>query len=337
MAVQALILGCAGTTLSGEERAFFKEVKPWGLILFKRNVADHEQIKRLIGDFRESIERDDAPVLIDQEGGRVQRLGPPLWPAYPSASSFARIGDPLLRRAAIRLGARLIAHELRALGITVDCLPVLDVPIPGADAVISDRAYGTKPEEIAIGGRAAAEGLIAGGVLPVIKHIPGHGRATADSHLALPRVGAPRDVLATQDFAPFRALADMPLAMTAHVVFSAIDERHPATLSRRVFNEVIRGEIGFEGLVMTDDLSMKALSGSFAERARRAYAAGCDVVLHCNGAREEMEAVASAAKPLSGKSKQRAEAALGRIRHVPEPFDSVEERARFDALLARKG
>ena len=337
MAVQALILGCAGTTLSGEERAFFKEAQPWGLILFKRNVADHAQLKRLIGEFRETVGRNDAPVLIDQEGGRVQRLGPPLWPAYPSAASFARIGDPLLRRAAIRLGARLIAYELRALGITVDCLPVLDVPVPGADAVISDRAYGTKPEEVAIGGRAAAEGLIAGGVLPVIKHIPGHGRATADSHLALPRVSAQREVLATHDFAPFRALSDMPLAMTAHVVFTAIDERHPATLSRRLFDEVIRGDIGYEGLVMTDDLSMKALSGSFAERARRAYAAGCDVVLHCNGVREEMEAVACAAKPLSGKSKQRAEAALARIRHAPEPFDSVDERAAFDALLAGKG
>jgi beta-N-acetylhexosaminidase len=334
MLVQALILGCASTALSGDERAFFKEVQPWGLILFKRNVADRAQVKRLVGEFRESVGRKDAPVLIDQEGGRVQRLGPPLWPAYPSASSFARIGDPLLRRAAIRLGARLIAHDLRALGVTVDCLPVLDVPVPGADAVISDRAYGTKPEEVTLSGRAAAEGLLAGGVLPVIKHMPGHGRAAADTHLALPRVSAPRDVLATQDFAPFRALADMPLAMTAHIVFTAIDERHPATLSRRVFQEVIRGDIGFEGLVITDDLSMKALSGSFAERTRGAYAAGCDVVLHCNGVREEMESVAGAAKPLAGKAKRRAEAALARIRHTPEPFDSVDERARFDALLA---
>lgn len=337
MAVQALILGCAATQLSDEERAFFKEVQPWGLILFKRNIADQEQVRRLIDDFREAVQRGDAPVLIDQEGGRVQRLGPPVWRAYPSASSFARISDPLLRRAAIRLGARLMAHDLRSLGITVDCLPVLDVPVSGADAVISDRAYGTKPEAVALGGRAAAEGLLAGGVLPVIKHIPGHGRAMADSHFALPRVSAPREVLALHDFFPFRALADMPLAMTAHVVFTAIDERHPATLSRRVFKEVIRGEIGFEGLVMTDDLSMKALSGSFLERARRAYAAGCDVVLHCNGVREEMDAVASAAKPFTGKSKQRAESALARLRHTPEPFDSVDEGARFDALLAGKG
>jgi beta-N-acetylhexosaminidase len=334
MAVQALIFGCAGTTLDEDERAFFKDVQPWGLILFKRNVADAEQVKRLTGAFRETVQRDDAPVLIDQEGGRVQRLGPPLWRAYPAASSFARISDPLLRRATIRLGSRLIANDLRALGITVDCLPVLDVPVPGADAVISDRAYGTKPEAVTIGGRAAAEGLIAGGVLPVIKHIPGHGRATADSHLNLPRVSTPRDVLASHDFAPFHALADMPLAMTAHVVFTSIDERHPATLSRQVFKEVIRGQIGFEGLVMTDDLSMKALSGSFAERTRRAYAAGCDVVLHCNGVRDEMDAVARAAKPLAGKSRQRAEAALARIRHAPEPFDSVDEHARFDALLA---
>jgi len=334
MAVQALILGCAGTTLSPEERAFFKDVQPWGLILFKRNVADPSQVLRLTQEYREIAGRKDAPVLIDQEGGRVQRLGPPHWPAYPSAASFAAVSDPMLRRAAIRLGARLIAHELRALGITVDCLPVLDVPVPDANAVISDRAYGKKPEDVATGGRAAAEGLLAGGVLPVIKHIPGHGRATADSHHALPRVDASRETLAAHDFAPFRILSDMPLAMTAHVVFSAIDERHPATLSRRVFKEVIRGEIGYDGLVMTDDLSMNALSGSFAERARRAYAAGCDIVLHCNGQAEEMKAVASAAKPLSGKSKQRAENALARICHAPEPFDSVDERARFDALLA---
>jgi beta-N-acetylhexosaminidase len=337
MAVQALILGCAGMALSADERAFFKEVQPWGLILFKRNISDHERVRALIEEFRDAVGREDAPVLIDQEGGRVQRLGPPLWPAYPSAGSFARIADLLLRRAAIRLGARLIAHDLRALGITVDCLPVLDVPVPGADAVISDRAYGHAPDAVAIGGRAAAEGLIAGGVLPVIKHIPGHGRATADSHLELPRVGAPREALAAHDFAPFRALSDMPLAMTAHVVFATIDDRHPATLSRVVFEEIIRGDIGYEGLVVTDDLSMKALSGSFAERARRAYAAGCDIVLHCNGEREEMEAVASAARPLAGKARRRAESALARIRHAPEPFDPVDGRRQFDALLAGTG
>ncbi|MBV9590742.1 MAG: beta-N-acetylhexosaminidase [Hyphomicrobiales bacterium] len=334
MAVHALIFGCGSTMLSATERAFFKDVQPWGLILFKRNVADRAQLLRLTQDFRDIVGREDAPVLIDQEGGRVQRLGPPHWPAYPSASSFARIGDPLLRRAAVRLGARLIAHDLRALGITVDCLPVLDVPVAEANQVISDRAYGTKPEEVAISGRAAAEGLLAGGVLPVIKHIPGHGRAMADSHHALPRVTASREALVAHDFAPFRALADMPLAMTAHVVFAAVDEREPATLSRRMFAEVIRGEIGYDGLVMTDDLSMNALSGSFADRTRRAYAAGCDIVLHCNGEREEMEAVAAAARPLSGKAQKRAEIALARIRHEPEPFDSVDGRARFEDLLA---
>jgi beta-N-acetylhexosaminidase len=334
MDIQALILGCAGVTLSSRERDFLKEVKPWGLILFKRNVADAEQLRRLTAEFRDIVGRDDAPILIDQEGGRVQRLGPPLWPAYPAASVFGRINDPHARREAIRLGARLIAHDLASLGITVDCLPVLDIPVAGANAVIGSRAYGFAPEPVAIAGRAAAEGLIAGGVLPVVKHIPGHGRATADSHLALPEVAATRDELGLHDFAPFRMLTDMPLAMTAHVVFRAIDPRRPATLSRLVFKEVIRGEIGYDGLVMSDDLSMKALSGSFSERTRLAYRAGCDVVLHCNGEAEEAEAVASAARPLSGAARRRAEAALARIRHLPEPFDPVDGRAHFEALLA---
>jgi beta-N-acetylhexosaminidase len=337
MAVQAIIFGCAGTTLSAHERAFLAEVEPWGLILFKRNVADRAQLRRLVSDFREICGRDDAPVLIDQEGGRVQRLGPPLWPSYPAASRFGRVNDPLQRREAIRLGARLIAHDLLSLGITVDCLPVLDVPVAGANGVIGDRAYGFDAASVALCGRAAAEGLLAGGVLPVIKHVPGHGRAAADSHLALPQVEATREVLAAQDFMPFRMLTDMPLAMTAHIVFTAIDRRYPATLSGRVFKEVIRGEIGYDGLVMSDDLSMRALSGSFAERTRRAYAAGCDIVLHCNGDPEEMRAVASAGKPLGGKAKRRARAALSRIAHLPEPFDPVDGRARFDTLLAGTG
>ena len=334
MAVQALIFGCAGTDLSAFERAFLADVEPWGLILFKRNVLDAEQLRRLIGDFREICGRDDAPVLIDQEGGRVQRLGPPFWPSYPSASRFGRINDLHQRREAIRLGARLIAHDLLALGVTVDCLPVLDVPIAGANAVIGDRAYGFDAASVAVGGRAAAEGLLAGGVLPVIKHVPGHGRAAADSHLALPHVGASRAELEAQDFLPFRMLSDMPLAMTAHIVFSEIDAHNPATLSRSVFKKIIRGGIGYDGLVMSDDLSMRALSGSFAERTRRAYRAGCDVVLHCNGDPEEMRAVAAAGKPLVGKAGRRAQAALARIAHLPEPFDPVDGRARFDTLLA---
>jgi beta-N-acetylhexosaminidase len=332
--VGALILGCAGLALTPRERAFLKEARPWGLILFKRNVAEPDQVRRLVDDFRDLDGRADAPVLVDQEGGRVQRLGPPHWPAYPSALAFSRINDPHSRREAIRLGARLIASDLAALGISVDCLPVLDVPVAGAHAVIGDRAYGHDPDAVAIGGRAAAEGLLAGGVLPVVKHMPGHGRAGADSHLALPRVEASREALSAHDFPPFKAMTDMPLAMTAHVVFTAIDPERPATLSRRVFKEIIRGEIGYDGLVMSDDLSMKALSGSFAERTGRAYAAGCDIVLHCNGVAEEMEAVVEAARPLRGKAVRRAEAALSRIRHAPEPLDPVEGRARLDALLA---
>jgi beta-N-acetylhexosaminidase len=334
MAVQAVIFGCAGIALSADERAFLGDVQPWGLILFKRNVADRAQVQRLTSDFREIVGRGDAPVLVDQEGGRVQRLGPPHWSSYPTAASFLRINDPHQRRDAIRLGARLIAHDLISVGITVDCLPVLDVPVAGANAVIGDRAYGFDPASVGVAGRAAAEGLIAGGVLPVIKHVPGHGRAAVDSHLSLPKVEADRRSLSDQDFAPFRMLTDMPLAMTAHVVFTAIDARRPATLSRRVLKEVVRGEIGYDGLVMTDDLSMRALEGSFSERTRRAYAAGCDIVLHCNGNPDEMHSVASAARPLTGKALRRAQAALARIAHAPEPLDPVDGRARFEQLLA---
>jgi beta-N-acetylhexosaminidase len=334
MAVQAVIFGCAGIALSAHERAFLSDVQPWGLILFKRNVVDRAQIQRLTSDFREIVGREDAAVLVDQEGGRVQRLGPPHWPSYPTAASFLRINDPHQRRDAIRLGARLIAHDLISVGITVDCLPVLDVPVAGANAVIGDRAYGFDPASVGVAGRAAAEGLIAGGVLPVMKHVPGHGRATVDSHLSLPKVEADRRSLSAQDFAPFRMLTDMPLAMTAHVVFTAIDARRPATLSRRVLKEVVRGEIGYDGLVMTDDLSMRALEGSFSERTRRAYAAGCDIVLHCNGNPDEMQSVASAARPLTGKALRRAKAALARIAHAPEPLDPVDGRARFEQLLA---
>jgi beta-N-acetylhexosaminidase len=227
------------------------------------------------------------------------------------------------------LGARLIANDLHALGVTVDCLPVLDVPAPGAHEVIGDRAYARDPGEAASLGRAAADGLIAGGVLPVIKHIPGHGRAGVDSHKRLPAVDATLAELEARDFVPFRALADLPMAMTAHVVYAAIDPDRPATTSKTVIETVIRGDIGFGGLLMSDDLSMKALSGDFKARARHALAAGCDVVLHCNGGRAEMAAVAAGARPLGGEAARRAEAALARIAGGPEPFDIDAARARF--------
>jgi beta-N-acetylhexosaminidase len=232
-----------------------------------------------------------------------------------------------------RLGARLIAHDLAAVGINVDCLPVLDVPTPGAHDVIGDRAYDASPDGVANLGRAAAEGLIAGGVAPVIKHIPGHGRAGADSHKALPVVDASLAELDARDFAPFRALRDMPMAMTAHVVYTAIDPTHPATTSSRVIAEVIRGAIGFQGLLMSDDISMKALSGGLAGLARAALDAGCDVVLHCNGDGAEMRAVVAGSRPLAGQAEARATAALARIARGPAPFDAAEARIRFDAAF----
>jgi len=335
VSITAAILGCSGPALTREEAAFFRVVKPWGFILFARNVESPDQVRRLVDALRANVGRADAPVLIDQEGGRVQRLGPPHWGRYPPGRAYGDLGgaDPTLRREISRLGARLLAHDLAALGINVDCLPVLDVPDPAGHEIIGDRAYGRTPDEVAVMGRAAAEGLIAGGVLPVIKHIPGHGRAKADSHLELPVVDAAWDELDARDFAPFKVLSDMPMAMTAHVIYSAVDRKRPATTSKKVIRQVIRGAIGFDGLVMSDDLSMKALAGSFTERAGAALAAGCDVVLHCNGDMAEMKAVLAGTGALKGRAARRAAAALARIAAAPEPFDAAEGRARFDAAF----
>jgi beta-N-acetylhexosaminidase len=332
----ACILGVSGLELTAEERAFFAELRPWGFILFKRNIESPDQVRRLTDSFRELLGRDDVPVLIDQEGGRVQRMGPPHWPKYPSGRAYgeAPAGDPLTRRELTRLGARLMAADLRAVGINVDCVPVLDVPQPGAHAIVGDRAYADDPDTIAVLGRAAAEGLIAGGVLPVIKHMPGHGRAFADSHHDLPVVDAPRPELSGVDFTPFRALSDMPMGMTAHVVYTAVDRKRPGTTSRKVIREVIRQDIGFDGLLMTDDLSMKALSGGFTERAEAALAAGCDVVLHCNGDMDEMQAVAKGVGKLRGAAKRRAGAAMARLARTPEPLDEPAARARFAGAFA---
>jgi beta-N-acetylhexosaminidase len=335
MSALACIFGCQGPRLTTEERAFFRASRPWGFILFGRNVETPDQVRALVDDLRDCVERPDAPVLIDQEGGRVQRLGPPHWRRFPPGRAYGELAanDPLQRREIARLGARLLAHDLASLGVNVDCMPVLDVPEPGAHDVIGDRAYADDVDTVALLGRACAEGLIAGGVLPVIKHIPGHGRARADSHLALPVVEATVEDLDARDFAPFRALSDMPLAMTAHVVYQSIDPKAPATTSRRVLSRIVRRAIGFRGLLMTDDLSMKALSGGFAERTRAALDAGCDVVLHCNGSMQEMTAVASAARPLSGKARSRADAALARLPRLIEPFDVEEARRRFEAAF----
>jgi beta-N-acetylhexosaminidase len=328
----AVILGCAGPRLTADEIALFRDARPWGFILFARNIQTPEQVRDLTAALRDCVGRPDAPVLIDQEGGRVQRLGPPHWRRYPPGRAYGLLPADQ-RRDITRLGARLIAHDLVALGVNVDCVPVLDVPSPDGHEIIGDRAYGDTPDAVAVLGRAAAEGLIAGGVLPVIKHIPGHGRARADSHLHLPVVETPLAELAARDFPPFRALSDMPMAMTAHVVYSAIDPDAPATTSATVIDRVIRGDIGFDGLLMSDDLSMKALSGDFTDRARAAVAAGCDMLLHCNGDPAEMRAVLAGAPTLAGRAQARAEAALARLPRQVEPFDAEAERARFDAAF----
>lgn len=329
----AAIYGCSGHRLTAEERAFFAETRPWGFILFRRNVDTPDQVTALVEDLRDSIGRADAPVLIDQEGGRVQRLGPPHWPKYPPGSAYLKaVNDPMAARELVRLGARLIAHDLRALGVTVDCVPVLDVPVPGAHDIIGDRAYAQDPATVTQLGRAAAEGLLAGGVLPIIKHIPGHGRAFADSHHDLPVVETDLATLDAWDFAPFKALSDMPMAMTAHVVFTAVDAKRPATTSKKGIR-LMREHLGFSGLIMSDDLSMKALSGTLTQRAEQSLKAGCDVVLHCNGDLDEMRQVAEGTGKLKGEARRRAEAALNRIVHTPEPLDVAEARTRLEAAL----
>ena len=332
MTTRALILGCAGRTLSAEEIAFFREVRPWGFILFKRNIGTPEEVRALTGALRETIGRADAPVLIDQEGGRVQRMGPPHWPSYPPGRAFGRLDGSAATVA--RLGARLMAHDLTSVGINVDCAPVLDVPVAGAHDVIGDRAYGDRAEAVAAIGRAVAEGLMAGGVLPVMKHIPGHGRAACDSHKGLPVVEASRESLEANDFAPFRALADLPMAMSAHVVYASIDPLRPATQSRRMIEEVIRASIGFDGLLMSDDLSMHALTGSFRERAQAAFSAGIDIALHCNGDIAEMRGVVEGTPDLAGSSLRRADAALSLLRPASD-LDLAEARATFAAALAQ--
>jgi len=338
MNIRAFITGVAGPELSAAEREFIRTERPWGFILFKRNIDTPAQITHLVRELRDAGGNPEAPVLIDQEGGRVQRLGPPNWPVYPAGAVFSALYDidPKLGLEAGRLSARLIADDLIRLGITVDCLPLADVPVDGADAVIGNRAYGTEPAKVAAIGRAVSQGLEQGGVLPVLKHIPGHGRATADTHFKLPEVDTAEKELERTDFAAFQPLADLPMAMTAHVVFSALDPAHPATTSATIIRQVIRGVIGFQGLLMSDDVSMNALAGSIAERTRAIIAAGCDMVLHCNGKLEEIRDVARETPELSGKALQRAEQALA-ARRQPQPFDRQAARARLDVLIERAG
>src|SRR5258707_326170 len=335
---RAFITGVSGLELSAEEREFIRNERPWAFILFKRNIETPAQVISLVQELRKTAGGAEAAVLIDQEGGRVQRLGPPHWPLYPAGAVFGALYDidPGLGLAAARLSARLIAADLTDLGVTVDCLPLADVPVPGADAVIGNRAYGTKADKVAAIGRAVTEGLEQGGILPGLKHIPGHGRATADTHFRLPVVNTSKAELERTEFAAFRPLADLPMAMTAHVVFTALDPAHPATTSATIIRQVIRGVIGFQGLLMSDDVSMNALAGSVAERTRASLAAGCDMVLHCSGVLDEMREVAANAPDLSGKALQRAQRALA-SRREPQPLDRQAARAELDALVERTG
>lgn len=331
----AAIFGCAGHRLDDFERGFFRDADPVGFILFGRNIDNPDQVGALVGELRESVGGAEVMILIDQEGGRVARLRPPHWRAVPSADVFRLLAerDTELARRAAALNSRLIADDLSRLGINVDCLPVLDLRFEAAHHIVGDRAYGTNAESVTALGRAACEGLLAGGVLPVIKHIPGHGRATADSHLELPVVSAPRSELEAADFAPFRALADMPLAITAHILYRSLDADRPATLSPPVVADVIRGHIGFNGLLMTDDLSMKALGGRIGDRAADSLAAGCDVALHCNGDADEMREVAASIRALDSVGSSRLSRAFEALA-APRPFDRAEGLEELARMLA---
>lgn len=333
--MKAMILGCGGLKLTPDEKAFYRDEQPWGFIVFARNLSEPSQIRDLVAEMRETVGGRNAPVLIDQEGGRVQRIREPIAPRYPSA---AVLGD-IYRRdrgqglRAAWLMSRLHAFDLLKLGINVDCLPVLDVPVAGASNVIGDRAYGTDPVTVGEMGEAAAAGLKSGGVLPVMKHVPGHGRGMADSHHELPVVTTPLSELEAHDFAPFKRLSNELMAMSAHVVYTAVDPDRPASTSRKVIDEIIRGTIGFDGLLISDDSSMNALKGTLGERAAAIVAGGGDIVLHCNGVMEEMRAVASQVPLLAGRSRERAAAVEAALTSVGEA-DELALREEFENLRA---
>ncbi len=331
---RAVIFGCSAEALTADERAFFADADPLGFILFRRNCRDPEQIRRLTGALRNAVGRDDAPVMIDQEGGRVQRLRPPNWPDYPAAGRIGRLADTDPDRAVEAAWAvgRLIADDLLRLGVTVDALPVLDLRLPRATKAIGDRAYSADPGLVARLGRAAAEGLMAGGVVPVAKHLPGHGRAKVDSHLTLPFVDVDLNVLEQADFQPFLSLSDLPWGLTAHIVFPAIDADRPATQSKHLIDTVIRGRIGFDGLLLSDDLCMDALTGPPAVRAKAALTAGCDVALHCNGNLHEMQSIAASVDLLRDAAMHRLGRSMARVAASPEPVDRRALTARLADL-----
>jgi beta-N-acetylhexosaminidase len=328
-APRAVIFGCAGPALTADEASFFRDSDPWGFILFRRNVSDPEGTRALVESLRETVGR-QAPVFIDEEGGRVSRLQPPHWPCWRDAGDVVSQLDDGPAETLMRLRYRLIAAQLTALGIDCNCAPVVDVRCAQTHPVIGMRAYGTSPSRVALLARAAWDGMTAGGVLPVIKHLPGHGRATQDSHLTLPVVDAPRAHLEAVDFAAFRPLADAPMGMTAHIRYTALDPERCATFSATVIG-LIRREIGFRGLLMTDDISMGALAGPIEQRVETALSAGCDMILHCNGDPAEMAAAAAAAPVLEGLPANRAAAALA-SRKAPEPFDAAETLAALRDL-----
>ena len=330
--MKSFVTGCSALELTGDERAFFQEARPCGLILFQRNCDSPDQLRRLADAAREAVGDPAFLVLVDQEGGRVRRLRPPAWRDYPSASAFGKLyaEDRETGLEAVRLAAQRVAGDLRAAGITVNCTPVLDIPVDGAHEIVGDRAYGNDPGTVIALGRACAEGYLAGGVVPVIKHIPGHGRAGADSHESLPVIDTPLKQLEESDFVPFTALNTMPAAMTAHVLLTAIDQKRPVSISTRIIGEVIRGLIGFDGLLFSDDLGMKALDGTLGRRAHDVIEAGCDIALHCSGSLGEMHEVADVVPDLGGRGLERFKAAFELTQHR-EPLDSD----RADELLER--
>lgn len=329
-----VVVGCGGLQLTAEERVLFGVRKPLGLIVFARNIDTPAQLRALIADFRGVVGNPAAPVLIDQEGGRVARLKPPHWPVFPAGAVFGALHarDPAAAEEAAYLNYRAIGAELAALGIDVDCAPVADLPVDGAHDVIGDRAYGRDAATVAAIGNAVMRGLLDAGVLPVLKHIPGHGRSRSDSHLDLPVVDTPRTVLEQTDFAPFRALCHAPWAMTAHIVYTDLDPARPATLSPRVIGEVIRTALGFGGVLISDDLTMKALKGSPAETGAAALAAGSDLVLHCSGNLGEMQALLAAVPAMTPAAATRIAKARAAL-PAPIPFGS-EESARYQELLS---
>ena len=328
MIPNATILGPLSQSLTDWEQGFFRDVSPWGFIVFARNIGNPDQVKRLTGDLREAVGR-DAPILIDQEGGRVQRMRSPHWREYlPALDQMERASDPI-RAHWVR--NRLIAAELYDIGIDANCAPMVDIAIQETHDFLKNRCYGSDLQSVVKVGQAVAGGLLDGGVLPILKHIPGHGRALSDSHLDLPTVDTNGEVLRQSDFAAFAALNDIPMGMTAHITYSAFDDR-PATLSPKMMG-LIRDEIGFDGLIMTDDISMEALSGSVAERSAASLAAGCDLVLHCNGEMADMEAVAEVCPVMLAKTEARAAAALAQ-RQSPAEIDIPAAIAELDRLIS---